>query len=336
MSATAVTTARLRRQTFSRFAASWASQIGVSVAFLVLWLAFVVLAPTTFTSDLIYLSFARSVPYFGIIALFLTMVIIAGDIDLSFPGEMGLSMVGFTWAWQATGSAELGLVAAIAVGALCGLFNGFFVTIVGIPALVVTIATWYFFTGLTLVLMNGRAVALVTTNDSVTYSLLTGSPSIGPYVIPMQFVWLVLLAVVAWVLMNRHRLGHNAYVIGDNRQAAQLMGIPMRRTRTILFMLVGMSAGLCGVMNSLAINNFYLALGQGYQLIALASVFVGGTSVLGGRGTIYGTLLGMFMIGGIQAGIVAAGLTDYYTTAIYGAVILAAVTIHRLLQVRFQ
>jgi simple sugar transport system permease protein len=152
----------------------------------------------------------------------------------------------------------------------------------------------------------------------------------------MEFVWLLVATVVTWVLLNRHRVGQNAYVIGDNAQAAALMGIPIRRTRVILFVLMGLAAAFAGTLNSLQISNFYPSgLGAGYLLPALAAVFVGGTSVFGGRGSVYGTFLGAFMIGGIQAGVVAAGLTEFYTQPIYGAVILIAVTIHAVLQRRF-
>ena len=91
-----------------RLDAAWASQIGITVAFLLLWLTFIVLAPGTFLSERIYLSFAQTTPYFAIVAMPLTMVIIAGDIDLSFPSIMALGMVGFVWVWQATGSVGAG------------------------------------------------------------------------------------------------------------------------------------------------------------------------------------------------------------------------------------
>lgn len=332
MSSAVAPAKRRARSRITSFTSAWASQIGITAAFAALWLAFIIGAPTTFLSDRIYLAFAQTTPYFAIVALFLTMVIVAGDIDLSFPSIMSLSLVGFVFTWQATGSVELGAVVCVLSGALCGLFNGLWVTVFGIPALVVTIATWFLFAGLTLVLVNGRSYPLVDANSSVTYWLLSGK--IGT--IPIQFFWLVALAVVAWTLLNRHRLGQNAYVIGDNSQAAQLMGIPIQRTRVTLFVLTGMAAALAAMMNAFSLNNFYPNLGSGYLLPTLAAVFVGGTSVFGGRGTIYGTFLGAFMIGGIQAGIVAVGLTDYYTQFIYGAVVLAAVTIHALLQRRFE
>ncbi len=321
------------RSALTAFTTTWASQIGITVAFLGLWLAFIILAPSTFLSQGIYLAFAQTTPYFAIVALFLTMVIIAGDIDLSFPSVMALGMVGFVFVWKATGSVELGIVVALVMGSLAGLFNGLVVTYVGIPALVATIGTQFLFRGLTLVLVNGKSYALVEARTAPSYELLVGK--LGG-VIPMEFVWLVFLAVVAWVLLNRHLLGQNAYVIGDNVQAAQLMGIPIRRTRILLFVLTGLAAALAGLMVSLQIVNFYPTMGDGFLLPTLAAVFIGGTSVFGGRGSIYGTFLGAFMIGAIQAGIVAVGLTDYYTNLIYGAVILAAVAVHTLLRRRFE
>ena len=318
---------------FTAFTTSWASQIGISVAFGALWLAFIVLAPSTFLSDRIYLAFAQTTPYFGIVAMFLTMVIITGDMDLSFVSEMALGMVGLVFTWQATGSVELGVLAAIGVGALAGLFNGLVVTYVGIPSLVVTIGTQFLFRGLTLVLVNGKTYPLVTANTAPSYELIVGK--LGG-IIPMEFVWLVVLAVVAWVLLNRHRLGQNAYVIGDNPLAAGLMGIPILRTRITLFILTGMAAALAGLMSSFQIVNFYPTMGDGFLLPTLAAVLVGGTSVFGGRGSVYGTFLGAFMIGAIQAGIVAVGLSGYYTNFLYGAVVLAAVSVHALLQRRFE
>ena len=321
-----------RRSRRSAFLAAWASQIGITVAFLVLWIAFVVLAPRTFLNSPIYLSFAQTTPFFAIMAMPLTMVIVAGDIDLSFPATMSLGMVGFVAVWQATGSVEFGVGAALGVGVLCGLFNGFFAVVIGIPSLVVTIGTQFLFRGLALVLVGGKQYPLVAAESSPAYEALVGKL----FGIPMEFYWLVLISVAAWVLLNRHRLGQNAYVTGDNAQAAGLMGIPIGRTRIVLFVLVGLAATFAGVLNSLQVVNYYPSMGDGYLLPTLAAVFVGGTSVFGGRGSIWGTALGAFMIGGIQAGLVAIGLSDYYPSVVYGAVILISVSIHALLRRRFE
>jgi simple sugar transport system permease protein len=330
---TAVTSrAHERRASLARSAQPWASQIGITTAFVLLWLTFIVLAPATFLSERIYLSFAQTTPYFALVALPLTMVIISGDIDLSFPSIMALGMVGFVSVWGATDSVELAAVVTLLVGVLAGLFNGVVVTFVGIPSLVVTIGTQFLFRGLTLVLVGGQSFALVATKDSAIYDVLVGRP----FGIPMQFWWLALAAVGTWLLLNRHRLGQNAYAIGANRHAAELMGIPIRRTRIVLFALTGLLAAFAGMVNSLQLVNFYPTMGAGYLLPTLAAVFVGGTSVFGGRGSVWGTFIGAFMIGGITAGIVAVGLTDYYTNLIYGAVILISVSIHAVLQRRFE
>lgn len=333
MSAGTLAAPSRRPSAWTTFMGSWASQIGITVAFLLLWALFIVLAPGTFLSSAIYSSFAQTTPYFAIVAMMLTLLIVAGDIDLSFPSIMALGMVGFVFTWQATGSTEIAMLAAVGVGALAGLFNGLIVTLLGIPALVVTIGTQFLYRGLTLVLVGGKSTALVGTSTSPIYNWLAGKQ----LAIPTEFLWLVLFTVVAWVLLNRHRIGQNAYVVGDNRQAAQLMGIPIRQTRILLFVLVGVAAAFAGALNSLRVVNFYPGtLGSGFFLPALAAVFVGGTSVFGGRGSIYGTFIGAFMIGGIQAGIVAAGLTDYWTNLIYGAIILISVSIHAVLQRRFE
>jgi simple sugar transport system permease protein len=313
------------------FVTRWASQIGITTAFLLVWAVFTILAPDTFLSSRIYVSYAQTVPYFGVIALALTMLIVAGDIDLSFPSIFALGMVGYVGAEHATGNVFLGVVCALAVGAAAGLVNGLFVTLFGIPALVVTIGTQFLYRGLTLVLVDGKSYTLIESEDTVTSRLLVGRW----FGIPMQFVWFVVLAIATWILLYRHRLGQNAHVIGDNQQAAALMGIPIARTRVILFVLTGVAAALAGVMNSFQLLNFYPSQGAGFLLPALAAVFVGGTSVFGGRGTVWGTFIGAFLIGGIEAGIVAVGLKDFYTQVIYGAIILCAVTIHAVLQRRF-
>jgi simple sugar transport system permease protein len=325
--------AAMRRSwTIRSFATTYASQIGITVAFVLLWVAFIVLAPDTFLDNRIYVSFAQTTPYFALPALLLTMVIVSGDIDLSFPSIMGLGMVGFIAVERTTGSAELAVLAALSVGALAGLLNGLIVTIIGIPALVATIGTQFLYRGLTLALVSGKSYALVDARDSTAFRILDGR-LLG---IPMQFVWLVLVAIGTWLLLFRHRLGQNGHVIGDNRPAAQLMGIPIRNTRTIMFVLVGVASALAGVMQSLQVSNFYPGVGSAYLLPALAAVFVGGTSVFGGRGTVWGTFIGAFMIGAIQAGLVAMGVAAYWTEVIYGGIIIAAVSIHVILQRRFE
>lgn len=314
-----------------RYMSTYAGQIGVTAAFLALWLAFVVAAPETFLRSNIYLSFAATIPLFGIVAIALTLVVAAGEIDLSFPSTMALGMVGFVLVWEATGNVGLGVATALIIGAIAGLFNGLVVVGFGVPALVATIGTLFFFRGLSLVVIGGRNVTLIATRDSILFKLFVGK-FLG---IPMPFVWLLAIAAVMWFFLNRHKYGAAVYVIGDNAQTAELQGIKTKRVRTLLFVLVGVAAAFSGILSSFFIVSFFPSLGEGQLRPALAAVFVGGTSVFGGRGTIWGTLLGAFMIGTINAGIVAAGLTGFYTEFIFGAVIVVSVSIHALVQRRY-
>ena len=147
---------------------------------------------------------------------------------------------------------------------------------------------------------------------------------------------MVLVAIVCWILLNRTRLGAHAYLIGDNENSARLMGVNVGRTKALLFAIVGLAAAFSGILASLHVSFFWPSLGEGYLLQTLASVFLGGTSVFGGVGTILGTFLGSYIIGAIGAGIVAIGLTGFYTELIYGLIIILSVSMHTILRRRIE
>jgi len=140
--------------------------------------------------------------------------------------------------------------------------------------------------------------------------------------------------IVGWVLMNRHKFGAHIYLIGDNANSAELMGINTGRTRIQAFMLVGLVAAFAGLLYSFYVAYFWPTVGDGYMLSTLASVFLGGTSVFGGVGTVLGTFLGAFIIGYIEAATVAVGLTGFWTQFIYGMIIVISVIMHTYLRKR--
>ncbi|MBN1219885.1 MAG: ABC transporter permease [Anaerolineae bacterium] len=305
-------------------------QIGILTVFGLMWVFFIIFAPRTFLSPQIYQAFMSTIPFFAIVALPLTMLIIAGEMDLSFPSLMAIGMVAFVLVFNATGSVFLSLGAGLVTGFLAGLLNGIIVVGIGIPSLVVTIGTQFFWRGAVLVLLGGKGNTLVETRGTFFYNLLVGKVA-G---VPMQMVWLVLIAIATWVLLNRHRFGANIYVIGDNKQTAELMGINTARTRILMFALVGLASAFAGILASLHVSFFWPSLGDGYLLRTLAAVFLGGTSVFGGVGTILGTFIGSFIIGAIEAAIVAIGLTGFWTQLIYGLIIILSVSMHAILRRR--
>jgi simple sugar transport system permease protein len=315
----------------ARFLRAYATQLGIFGVFAIIWIFFIISAPETFLSPQIYRAFMGTIPFFAIMAMPLTIAVIAGEMDLSFPSIMAIGMVSFVTVMNATGNVFLSLIAALITGLIVGLINGAIVVWLGIPSLVATIGTQFFWRGAVLVLLNGKGATLVAARETLTYQILVGK--ISDY-LPAQMIWLVGIAIASWFLLNRHTLGAHVYLIGDNEQSARLMGVNANRTRLIVFGLIGLASAFAGVLSSLNVSYFWPSLGEGYLLQTLASVFLGGTSVFGGIGTILGTFLGAFIIGAIQAAIVAIGLTGFYTELIYGLIIVLSVAMHSYLRRR--
>ncbi len=321
-----------------RFARMNSAQLGILGVFLALWLIFIISAPKTFLSSQIYYAIMSTIPFFAIMAIPLTIVVIAGEIDLSFPSIMAMGMVAFYFTYKSTGfignatlQVFLAIIAALLTGTIIGWINGFIIVKFGIPSLVVTIGTQFFWRGAVLVLLSGGNFTLDFIMRTPFYPLLVGK--IGGY-LPMQMVWLIVITILGWVLLNRHRFGAHIYLIGDNVNSAELMGVNTGRTRIQAFMLIGLVSAFAGVLASFYVAYFWPSLGDGYLLSTLASVFLGGTSVFGGVGTILGTFLGAFIIGSIEAATVAVGLTGFYTQLIYGLIIVLSVIMHTYLRKR--
>ncbi len=308
-------------------------QIGIVFVAIFIWLVFVIGSPRTFLSGEIYISFMLATPFFALIAIPLTLVVICGEIDLSFPSIMAFGMTAFDLVLTATGSAYLGFVACILAGIGAGLLNGVIVVKLGIPSLVATIGTQFFWAGAVLVLTNGQGMGMTPVRDTILYPLFVGR-LFG--VIPMQFVWTIIAAAVVWFFLNRHRFGAHVYLTGDNVESARLMGVNVNLTKVLAFAVVGGAAAFAGFVVSEEVLFFWPTLGGGYLLNTLASVFLGGTSVFGGTGTIFGTFVAAFIIGAINAGILAAGLQGYWTQLVYGLIIVLSVALQTVVGKRLK
>jgi simple sugar transport system permease protein len=321
----AISRRRLWQSSVVRFARRYGLQIGIVCVLLVMWAFFVVGAPGTFLSREIYAAYMSTIPFFAIIALPLTMVVIAGEIDLSFGSIMAVGTLVFVWFFENTGNLALAFVACLVTGFLVGLLNGIIVVRLGIPSLVATIGTQFFWRGVVLVFTGGRPASLVPVKGTILRQALVSR--VAGYV-PAQMIWAVIVAALVWAFLNRHKFGAHVYLTGDNENSARLMGVNVDRTRMMVFALVGLAAAFAGLLASLEVNYFWVTLGEGYLLRPLASVFLGGTSVFGGTGTILGTFVGCFILGAIEAGTVAVGLSGFWTQLIYGLIIVLSVSMH--------
>jgi simple sugar transport system permease protein len=301
------------RMLFRRFGL----QAGTVVMALVIWVILAVGDPITWLHRDIYSALMSTVPQTGIIALALTLVVIAREIDLSFGSVMAVG----SWVIMSVGQPELGLIAALAAGLAIGLLNGFIVVRFHIPSLVATLGTFFFWGGLVLVGTNGVGAGTAPLSGFVS-TLMAGR--IGGYV-PAEAVWMVALAALLWVVLNRSRFGAHVYLVGDNEESARMMGVRTGRVVMAAFGLCGLFAALAGIAATIEANYFWPTMGgMGAMLPTIATVFLGGTSIFGGRGTLFGTLVAAYVIGAIEPGIVSLGLTGFYTGLIYGAVIVAA------------
>lgn len=322
--ATATTKRSSSRSGFSGYLRSHAIQIGITIVALLIWTVFAIGSPETFFSYNIYQAFMSTTPFFAIIALPLTMVIITGEMDLSFPSIMSFGVLIYASLLLVTGNMWISLVGCLVAGLLAGTLNGWITVAFGVPSLVVTIGTQFFWRGVVQVATDGRGTSLLSTRGTFFYDLFVGR-LFG--LIPMQMVWTVLIAIGTWVLLNRTSYGAHVYLIGDNEDSARLMGINVGRRKMLVFGVTGLAAAFAGLVASLEVTYYWPTLGEGYLLNTLSSVFLGGTSVFGGVGTIYGTFVASFIIGAINAGIVAIGLSGFYTQLIYGLIIVLSVVI---------
>ncbi len=305
-----------------------AVQWTITCIFIVLLLGFMSFAPHTFLHSRIYIAYLSTIPFAGMIAIAMTLVVISGEIDLSFPSVMAASGFTFAKTYAFTSSPGLGLIAAITTGALAGALNGVIVVGFKVPSIIATIGTQFFWRGLTVLLASGLALNMAEIRDTTFHYLMVGRWFDW---LPAQAVWFSLLTAFFWLLLNRHVSGDNLRFCGDNSSAARMMGIPVARTRVTVFVIMGMITGLSGAMVCMEMATWWPTQGEGYMLLVFAAVFVGGTSVFGGQGTIYGTLIGAIIIGMIEAGIISSGLSGLWTRMVYGIVIIVSVSAHAFL-----
>jgi ribose/xylose/arabinose/galactoside ABC-type transport system permease subunit len=286
---------------------------------------FIILNPKVFLNPRAYLAVFTTLGCSIILVTSAVFVVASGEMDLSFPSIVGLSAMVFAVAARAGINPFLAFFLAILTGTCCGFLNGILVTTVGLSSLVSTLGMNFLIRGLIMVLTQGLAIVLTFLQGSVFFQIFAGR--IGEF--PVQIIWALGFATFGWLLFSRHRFGGHVCYTGDNLTSAKEMGIRVKRVKTLTFMLMGFSSAITGVFVSLLNSTFYPTSGDGYLLVILAAVFLGGTPTWGGIGTIVGAVIGAFILGFIETGIVAAGLTGFYTQFFYGLILILALISHR-------
>ncbi|MFJ7829446.1 ABC transporter permease [Peribacillus sp. NPDC097284] len=262
----------------------------------------------------------RQVSINGILAVGMTFVILTGGIDLSVGSVMaftGTIMVGLMInnGMPAIAAVLIGII----LGALLGYINGLFISRARIPAIIVTLAMMEVARGLALLYTGGYPLSGV----SKSFTFIGRGYLFG--VIPMPAVIMILVFIVAYIILNHLPIGRYIYAIGGNEEAVRLSGVKVKRIKTFVYLISGITASISGLIMTSRLASGQPMAGEGYELDAIAAVVLGGTSIAGGRGHIFGTILGALLLGVLSNGLNLMGVSPYVQRVLKGAIIVGAI-----------
>ena len=273
----------------------------------------------------------------GLIALPMTLLMTAGEFDLSVGSVFGFSAV-MMWTLFNTGALplELAFLATLLTAACIGFVNGWFVTKLKIPSFLVTLGMLLVVRGTALFITDGFPQRTWSAEGQPLAAILVGDFYIGSLRVYMSLFWFALAAVVLGYVLTQTKAGNWIQASGGNPNAARARGVNVERTKIALFMLTSAMAALAGIISSIRTSAANPNSGTGYELEVIAMVVIGGTALMGGRGTIIGTVLGVFILRVMRNGIVLIGVPGLAYNIFIGAIILAMMALHSWLERRHQ
>lgn len=273
----------------------------------------------------------------GLIALAMTLLMTAGEFDLSVGSIFGFSAV-LMWTLFNSGTTSLaaGFIIALIVAALIGLFNGWFVTTFRISSFLVTLGMLLVVRGAALYLTDGFPQRTWSAAGSPLAAALVGEIHIGQFHTYMSLFWFIAATFLFHYVLTQTRAGNWILAAGGNAVSARARGVNVRSTKTVLFALTAVMSALAGIISSIRTSAANPNSGTGYELEVIAMVVIGGTALTGGRGTIIGTVLGVLILRLMRNGLVMIGVPGLAYEIFIGAIILAMVGLHAWLERRRQ
>lgn len=308
---------------WSRFSKKYMMEIILGCIVLALMLT----APGFFTAANI-LNIFRNVALAGVISFGMTMVIIGGEIDLSVGSSIALSSVLTATVSGALASREIlplesaifvGMGVSLLVGVAIGTLNGFLRTHYNIPTFIITLAMLNVLYGIAAVMSKGFPV----TTLPDWYNWIGAGQLFGFF--PVPALWLLIVFVIALILMNMTKFGRQIYAVGGNPEAARLSGIDVAKVKIVILVAVQVLAALSGIILSAQVMSGSSTFGRGYEMDVIAAVIIGGTSLFGGIGKVWGTMIGIIFLGVINNGMTLFGVGDFEKYIARGMLILLAV-----------
>jgi ribose/xylose/arabinose/galactoside ABC-type transport system permease subunit len=323
-----------------RLAATTLARVGgLVIAILIIGALFASLSGGRFVSFNNLLGLVRAMSTIAIVGLGLTLVIVVGEIDLSFGALYGLCGTVCAVAWMEGGmpvyiAIALAFLVAVGVGA----FNAFFTTVVKVPSFIATLGASTLVYGLTLYVGKTKTFnpAYPIQGQYVDPGQLSFFRGLGnqdlPFGFPMQGVWMLVMAVIFAFLLGRSLFGFRLKAIGGNLAAAQLARLPVRRYKFAAFILTAMMACLAAILDFAFIGSTQPSGGQSLLFPVFAAVIIGGASLAGGRGTMFGTLMGALLLAILTNGIAVLNAGTFAQQMLLGTVTIAAVVLDQLTQ----
>jgi len=256
----------------------------------------------------------------AIMALPMTLIVISGEIDLSVASILGLSSVVLGVTTNAGIPLWLGILLVLLLGAAAGLLNGLLVTRLGLPSLVVTVGTLGLYRGLAYVVLGDQAIS----NFPAAFTNF-GFGDVPGTLIPWPFVVFALLALVFLVVLHRSWIGRQIYAVGSNKEAARFAGIRVARLKLALFVLSGLFAALAGIIFTARFSSARPDNALGFELDVVTIVLLGGVNIFGGRGTLVGVILSLFVIGAVRNALGLANISGDIQNIVVGTLLIFSV-----------
>ena len=304
------------------------------IVLILLIILFSFLSPSFLTKNSLLL-IAKHVALYGILGIGMTYVIIAGGIDLSVGAVVGISGMiagglinqGLTvFGYTAYLSVPLVILVTVVCGGLIGLLNGFIITKFKVAPFIATLGTMYIARGFAMLRSNGATFPNIVGKEELgnTGFQLLGGDVFG---IPVGAVILIVIAVIAAIILKKTCFGWHIFSIGGNEKAAQLSGVKVDKVKIMVYVFSGVCAAIVGIITAAQLVAAHPASGESWEMNAIAAAVLGGTSMSGGIGSVGGTIIGAFVIGVINDGMVMCGVSEFWQMVIKGIVIILAVII---------
>ncbi|SFB99814.1 ribose ABC transporter membrane protein [Bacillus sp. OV322] len=305
------------------FVSSMTQKLGPLLGLLILLIIVSILNPS-FLEPLNILNLLRQVAINALIAFGMTFVILTGGIDLSVGAILALSSSLSAGMIVAGLDPILAIIVGCVLGGIMGMVNGILITKGKMAPFIATLATMTAFRGLTLVYTDGNPITGL--GDNYLFQLFGRGYFLG---IPVPAITMILAFAVLFFVLQKTPFGRKTYAIGGNEKAALISGIKVPRVKVMIYGLSGMLAALAGAILTSRLNSAQPTAGTSYELDAIAAVVLGGTSLSGGKGRIFGTLIGALIIGTLNNGLNLLGVSSFYQMVVKGIVIIIAVLLDR-------